>query len=88
MCLAADLSSRMGWLAPEARDRVCRLIARAGLPVSPPRSLTPERMLDLMAVDKKVKAGRLRLVLLRGIGEALVSDTFDPGLLRLALEAA
>ena len=28
--------------------------------------------------DKKVKAGRLRLVLLRSIGEAAVSDEFEP----------
>jgi 3-dehydroquinate synthase len=41
-----------------------------------------------MAVDKKVKEGRLRLVLLRGIGEAVVTDAFDPALLRATLEAA
>ena len=40
-----------------------------------------------MAVDKKVRGGRLRLVLLRDIGEAVLTDDFDPGLLRATLEA-
>jgi 3-dehydroquinate synthase len=40
-----------------------------------------------MAVDKKVLEGRLRLVLLRGIGTALVTDDFDPTLLRAILDA-
>ena len=46
-----------------------------------------DRFLDLMAVDKKVRGGRLRLVLLRDIGEAVLTDEFDPGLLRATLEA-
>jgi 3-dehydroquinate synthase len=40
-----------------------------------------------MAVDKKVLAGRLRLVLLRGIGDAVVTGDFDPQTLRACLEA-
>jgi 3-dehydroquinate synthase len=88
MCLAADLSVRLGWMTAAEHGRVRRVVSRAGLPVSPPAGLTPERFLELMAVDKKVKAGRLRLVLLRGVGEAVVVDDFDPGLLRATLEAA
>jgi 3-dehydroquinate synthase len=88
MCLAADLSARLGWLAEPDRERICALVARAGLPVAPPAGLGADRFLDLMAVDKKVKEGRLRLVLLRGIGEAVVTDAFDPALLRATLEAA
>ena len=41
-----------------------------------------------MAVDKKVQDGRLRLVLLKAIGESLVTDRFDPALLRATLDAA
>lgn len=87
MCLAADLSARRGWLAPTDRERVRALVARAGLPTHPPASLGVDRFLDLMAVDKKVRGGRLRLVLLRDIGEAVLTDEFDPGLLRATLEA-
>jgi 3-dehydroquinate synthase len=39
-----------------------------------------------MAVDKKVLEGRLRLVLLKGLGAAVVSGDFDPDLLLATLE--
>ncbi len=42
-------------------------------------------MLELMAVDKKVAAGRLRLVLLEALGRAVVTDRFDPAALEAAL---
>ena len=58
-------------------ERVSRLVGRAGLPTRLPARLKPEDFQRLMAHDKKVLAGKLRLVLLRAIGEALVTDTFD-----------
>ncbi|MEW8506628.1 MAG: 3-dehydroquinate synthase [Candidatus Thiodiazotropha sp.] len=77
MCMAADMSKRQGWLSEQACDRIFRLIERAGLPIVPPKELTKERFLELMAVDKKVVDGRLRLVLLRDIGSSLVTDGFE-----------
>ena len=73
MAIAAELSQRLGLLDEDAAERVRRLIARAGLPVSGPR-LGAERYLELMRHDKKVSAGKLRLVLLQGIGRALTSS--------------
>jgi 3-dehydroquinate synthase len=87
MCMAADLSARLGWLSEAQRRRIRDLIGRAGLPTAPPPDLSPSRFLELMAVDKKVLDGRLRLVLLRGIGDALVTDAFDPAQLRATLGA-
>ncbi|HHH35688.1 MAG TPA: 3-dehydroquinate synthase [Gammaproteobacteria bacterium] len=87
MCMAAELSLRLGWLTEDDRRRIEALIARAGLPTRPPATLTVERFLELMAVDKKVQAGRLRLVLLQGIGEAVVTADFDEGLLRESIAA-
>lgn len=87
MCLAADLSARLGWLTAADLERVRRLVASAGLPVLPPPELSAERLLDLMAVDKKVLNGQLRLVLLRQLGEAVVTADFDPNLLRETLAA-
>jgi 3-dehydroquinate synthase len=77
MCLAADLSHRLGWLAADDLARARALIAAAGLPFAPPPELTPQVFRDLMAVDKKVQDGRLRLVLLQGIGTSLVTGDFD-----------
>lgn len=88
ICMAADLSARLGWLDGADLSRIRRVIAAAGLPLAPPPGLPAERFLELMAVDKKVLDGRLRLVLLRGIGVACVSDDFAPESLRATLGAA
>jgi 3-dehydroquinate synthase (EC 4.2.3.4) len=77
ICLAAALSARLGWLTESEVERTHRLIAGAGLPTRRPPQLAPERMLELMAVDKKVLAGHLRLVLLKRLGEAVVTSDFD-----------
>ncbi len=78
LCMAADLSCRLGWLSADDRDRVITLVARAGLPTRLPAQLTPTDFQRLMAHDKKVQAGRLRLVLLKAIGAALVTADFNP----------
>jgi 3-dehydroquinate synthase len=85
MVLAADLSARLGWLTAEALARVRRVIAAAGLPVAPPSDLSAERFLELMAVDKKVLNGQLRLVLLQQLGTAVVTGEVAPELLRATL---
>ena len=74
MAMAADLSRRLGWLTTAETTRIEKLIRRARLPVRAPGSLSPARFLELMAVDKKVQDGRLRLVLLKHLGEAVVTD--------------
>lgn len=85
MCLAADLSCRLGWLAQTDRDRAVALIARAGLPTRLPTGMTPELFLDYMGHDKKVLAGKLRLVLMQGIGTSVVTNAFDAGKLQETL---
>ena len=87
MCLAADLSRRLGWITDAELARTRELVRRAGLPVDPPRGIGVDRFLELMAVDKKVLDGRLRLVLLKGIGKAVVTDGFPLQALRDTLEA-
>lgn len=77
MLLAAELSSRMGWLDAANVQRTRRLIERSHLPVKPPADMSVDRFLELMAVDKKVLNGQLRLVLLKSIGEAVVSADFS-----------
>ncbi|WP_295881323.1 3-dehydroquinate synthase [uncultured Thiohalocapsa sp.] len=85
MVLAAELSARLGWLDAADVSRARALLAGFGLPVDPPAALSVERWLALMAVDKKVQGGRLRLVLLHGIGRAVVTADFDPAVLRALL---
>ncbi len=85
ICMAGSLSRRLGWLSAQDERRIEALVAGAGLPVAAPASLGVDRFLELMAVDKKVLEGRLRLVLLKGIGGARVTEKFDAGLLRNTL---
>jgi len=83
MVMAADLSRRLGWLTAAETTRIEKLIKCARLPVRAPGTLSTARFLELMAVDKKVLNGRLRLVLLKRLGEAVVTDNYP----RAELEA-
>ncbi|MGA9033430.1 MAG: 3-dehydroquinate synthase [Sulfuricaulis sp.] len=76
MVMASDLSRRLKWLSAADVARVEKLISRARLPVRAPGTLSAARFLELMAVDKKVLDGRLRLVLLKRLGEAVVTDDY------------
>jgi 3-dehydroquinate synthase len=87
MLLAADLSVRQELLEPDAVDRIRNLLERAGLPVKVPGLMTVDRFLELMAVDKKVLDGHLRLVLLRAIGDAVVTTDVNPDHLIATIEA-
>jgi 3-dehydroquinate synthase len=69
MVIAADLSARLGMLSTSDVQRVRELLARIGLPVQAPR-VGAARALELMGLDKKVKSGRIRLVLLERLGAA------------------
>jgi len=80
LCMAADLSRRLGWLSMVDAARAQALVARTGLPTRPPGDLAPERFLELMGHDKKVRDGRLRLVLLKALGEAVVTAGYEPQL--------
>lgn len=86
--LAADLSARLGWLSGEQVERIRALLARARLPLDPPPELTPDDFTRLMAVDKKVKDGRLRLILLRDLGQGTIAEDVDARRLRETLEVS
>jgi 3-dehydroquinate synthase len=70
ICLAADLSRRLGLITGSEVDRIIALLQRAGLPVLPPGEMRVEDYLDIMAVDKKNVDGKIRLILLERIGKA------------------
>jgi 3-dehydroquinate synthase len=84
MVLAARTSNALGWLSAADAERVTELVDRAGLPTCAP-PLGVDRALELMSLDKKVKAGRIRLVLLRALGDAVVTADYDPQALHRVL---
>jgi len=87
LVMAAALSVRQGTFKATEYRRLCRLLERAGLPIAPPDNVSPEEMRKLMGRDKKVREGKLRLVLPKSIGQAVVTSEFDDAALEATLEA-
>jgi 3-dehydroquinate synthase len=87
MVMAAELSLLMGQLKKTEVSRVRDLVRRAGLPVKGP-ALAPERMLELMTLDKKAAKGKTRFVVLEAIGRAALRADVDEGQVRKAIVAA
>lgn len=84
--LAAYLSQRMGWLSTQDVQRIYTLLTASGLPLKPP-NLGANKYLDLMASDKKVENGKIRLVLQQGIGKAVITSDYEVEKLKQTLEA-
>jgi 3-dehydroquinate synthase len=87
MVLAADLSARLGRLDAPSAVRIERLVQRCGLPARLPPGTGTVRLRELMGVDKKSRAGRLRLVLLDAIGTASLAESVDESALLAAIAA-
>jgi 3-dehydroquinate synthase len=87
MVMASELSQRLGGIQKADVARVRDLLRRAGLPVAGP-ALSPERMLELMAVDKKTAKGRVRFVVLEAIGRASLRADLAESAVREAIVAA
>jgi 3-dehydroquinate synthase len=87
--LAAEFSVRLGVLAPEQAARATRHLSAAGLPVRLAEvaggAPDADRLMELIAQDKKVRHGKLTFVLLRDIGAAYMSNDVDPALVRAFL---
>ena len=84
--LAADLSQRMGWLNAEQLSRIHALLSAANLPLNAP-NLGTKKYLNLIANDKKVECGKIRLVLQQGIGKAVITSDYDANKLQQTIEA-
>lgn len=76
MVMAARMSVEQGWLAARDAERLEALIQTLGLPTVPPR-IPASRFRSLMSADKKARDRRIRLVLLRSLGDAVVTGGFD-----------
>ncbi|MBB3102909.1 3-dehydroquinate synthase [Azomonas macrocytogenes] len=74
--MALEMSARLGWIEAAERDRGIRLLQNCGLPVIPPAEMQKADFLRHMSIDKKVLDGQLRLVLLKQLGEAVVTGQF------------
>ena len=86
MVMAADLSQRMGWISIEDLERTKKIIQRAKLPIVCPK-IPLDEFLAFMSHDKKVLNGQLRLILLKQLGQAVITKDFDVELMKQAILA-
>jgi len=77
MSMAATLSLHQGWVTEQALQRVNKILLAANLPILPPTTMTLKQFMDIMAVDKKNLDKKLRLILMKDIGQSFISDDFD-----------
>ncbi len=89
MALAFAFSAKRGLLPPAEAERVERHLAAVGLPIhlssvpgGPPGA---DRLMELIAQDKKVKRGRLTFILARGIGASFIAPDVDAAEVRAFL---
>jgi len=88
MVMAADLSRRLGWLSSADAQQIRQVIEENfGMSVEPPADITVEQYLDLMSSDKKAELGKIRFVLLKAIGEAVIEGDVESELLESTLTA-
>jgi 3-dehydroquinate synthase len=87
MVMAAELSNGLGLIGAADVAKVRNLISRARLPVKGP-ALAPQRLMELMATDKKAAQGKLRFVVLEALGRAALRGDVEEGRIRQAIVAA
>lgn len=87
MMMAASMSERCGWMHKAEVDRLGALLKKLGLRTEARGELTVDTARVAMSLDKKVMDGRVRLVLLRGIGHAFVSSDYPNDALTATLKA-
>jgi len=83
---AFAFSAQLGLMPRSEAERVHRHLAATGLPahLSDAQAILPDadRLMDIVAQDKKVKRGKLTFILARGIGKAFVAPDIEAGLVR------
>ena len=86
ICMACRLSRDEGLISEKSYIRIESVIKKAQLPTRAPKECSPEKMVEIMQGDKKNSNGNINLVLLRGIGDAILSQKFSEALLYRVIE--
>lgn len=85
MCQAAELSRCLGWLNKADVERIIAVFKQVSLPVTPPKNMSTERYIELMAVDKKNIDGAIRVIALESIGKSSLPFNVERELLEQTL---
>ena len=81
LCAAARLSHKLGYVSAAEVGRVERVVAAHALPVCLRAPLAFTELHAAMTRDKKVRAGGLRMVVLKRLGEAATQGEISPALI-------
>jgi 3-dehydroquinate synthase len=84
MQMAANTSRALGWIDAAQHSRIEALLRKAGLPVGAD-DIDADDVLDLMRLDKKAGSAGLKVVLLKGLGSAFVTQAPARAVLRQAV---
>ncbi len=76
--LAADLSHKQGLITHKDLTRIQAIFTQVGLPKQLPQHLKYDKLLATMEGDKKIINSQLRLVLLKSIGDAFITNEITP----------
>ena len=77
MVMAAKLSMDEGHLSNEDAIRVESILSTADLPISIKKSIDSETLIEAMSLDKKSIDGKIRLVLLKALGDSYLTDSYS-----------
>ncbi len=88
MMVACRIGQGRSKISPAEVTRIESLLVRLGLPTRIPAGISSAVLLDWMARDKKVKAGKIQFVLPRGIGQVYITDDVTEAELREAAVAS
>lgn len=83
MAAQVQLSAQLGYMSEEEAERVVELYGRAGLSTKIPDYIDREALVKKLYTDKKVRDGKLRFVLQKGIGDVM---EFSPGVYAFPVE--
>ena len=83
MAAQVQLSARLGYMSEQEAARVIALYDRIGLPTTIPEYIDREELVKKLYTDKKVRDGKLRFVLQKGIGNVV---EFEPGVFAKPIE--
>ena len=86
IAIAARLSARIGWSDAATRDDIISLLQQNDLPIRATHEFAPEQILSAMGADKKIRDGRLRLILPRAIGHVEIAENVPRDQILAALQ--
>ena len=75
--MAAKLSMDEGHLSHEDAIRVENILSKANLPIAIKKSIDSEALIEAMSLDKKSIDGKIRLVLLKALGDSYLTDSYS-----------